>query len=64
MKRTELFTMKQKLPGSQKAQTTPIKLLIAYFELNWQAYAATTGASQPSAFNFLRYAFILCSLLN
>lgn len=60
-----LFTMKQKLPGSQKKRKLPlIKLLIVYFELNWQAYAATIGASQPSVFNFFRYAFILRSLLN
>ena len=60
-----LFTMKQKLPGSQKKRKLPlIKLLIVYFELNWQAYAATIGASQPSVFNFSRYAFILRSLLN
>ena len=59
------FTMKQKLPGSQKKRKLPlIKLLIVYFELNWQAYAATIGASQPSVFNFFRYAFILRSLLN
>ena len=61
----KLFTMKQKLPGSQKKRKLPlIKLLIVYFELNWQAYAATIGASQPSVFNFFRYAFILRSLLN
>ena len=60
-----VFTMKQKLPGSQKKRKLPlIKLLIVYFELNWQAYAATIGASQPSVFNFFRYAFILRSLLN
>lgn len=60
-----LLTMKQKLPGSQKKRKLPlIKLLIVYFELNWQAYAATIGASQPSVFNFFRYAFILRSLLN
>lgn len=59
------ITMKQKLPGSQKKRKLPlIKLLIVYFELNWQAYAATIGASQPSVFNFFRYAFILRSLLN
>lgn len=29
------FTMKQKLPGSQKSANYPLKLLIAYFELNW-----------------------------
>lgn len=59
------FTMKQKLPGSQKKRKLPlIKLLIVYFELNWQAYAATIGASQPSVFNFFRYVFILRSLLN
>lgn len=59
------LTMKQKLPGSQKKRKLPlIKLLIVYFELNWQAYAATIGASQPSVFNFFRYAFILRSLLN
>ena len=53
------------LPGSQKKRKLPlIKLLIVYFELNWQAYAATIGASQPSVFNFFRYAFILRSLLN
>lgn len=62
---TGIFTMKQKLPGSQKKRKLPlIKLLIVYFELNWQAYAATIGASQPSVFNFFRYAFILRSLLN
>lgn len=62
---SDFFTMKQKLPGSQKKCKLPlIKLLIVYFELNWQAYAATIGASQPSVFNFFRYAFILRSLLN
>ena len=61
----ERVTMKQKLPGSQKKRKLPlIKLLIVYFELNWQAYAATIGASQPSVFNFFRYVFILRSLLN
>ena len=30
-----VFTMKQKLPGSQKSANYPLKLLIAYFELNW-----------------------------
>lgn len=61
----QIITMKQKLPGSQKKRKLPlIKLLIVYFELNWQAYAATIGASQPSVFNFFRYAFILRSLLN
>lgn len=61
----DYITMKQKLPGSQKKRKLPlIKLLIVYFELNWQAYAATIGASQPSVFNFFRYAFILRSLLN
>ena len=49
---------------AQKAQTAPVKLKKADFKLNWQVYAATTGASQPSAFNFLRYALILRSLLN
>ena len=29
------ITMKQKLPGSQKSANYPLKLLIAYFELNW-----------------------------
>ena len=48
----------------KKAQTAPIKLKKADLKLNWQAYAATTGTSQPSAFNFLRYALILRSLLN
>ena len=49
---------------AKKVQTTPFKLKKADLKLNWQAYAATTGASQPSAFNFLRYALILRSLLN
>ena len=31
----DFFTMKQKLPGSQKSANYPLKLLIAYFELNW-----------------------------
>ena len=31
----ERFTMKHKLPGSQKSANYPLKLLIAYFELNW-----------------------------
>ncbi len=30
-----VVTMKQKLPGSQKSANYPLKLLIAYFELNW-----------------------------
>ena len=29
------LSMKQKLPGSQKSANYPLKLLIAYFELNW-----------------------------
>lgn len=29
-----------------------------------RCYAATTGASHPSAFNFFKYAFIFRSLLN
>ncbi len=34
------------------------------YELNGLTQAATTGASQPSALSFLRYALILRSLLN
>ena len=49
---------------AKKAQTAPVKFKKVGFELNWQTYAATTGASQPSAFNFLRYALIFRSLLN
>ena len=49
---------------AKKAQTAPIKFKKVDFELTWQTYAVTFGAFQPSAFNFLRYALILCSLLN
>ena len=59
-----LLTVKQNLQTAKKSQTTPIKICNAYFELNWQVYKATAGTSQPSAFNFFRYAFILRSLLN
>ena len=60
-----LFTLKQNLPGSQKSTDYPLtSFLSVRFELNWRTYAATTEPSQPSAFNFLRYAFILRSLLN
>ena len=56
--------MKHTFRVAEKAQTAPIKLKKVDFELNWQTYAATIGASQPSAFSFLRYALILRSLLN
>lgn len=59
------FTLKQNFPGSKKSADCPYQAFcIVNSELNRKAYATTTGASQPSAFNFLRYALILRSLLN
>ena len=55
-------------PTNRIAHFVEVSLYLFYLaqqvNLVRQVYAATTGASQPSAFNFLRYALILCSLLN
>ena len=60
-----IITLKQNFPGSKKSADCPYQAFcIVNSELNRKAYATTTGASQPSAFNFLRYALILRSLLN
>lgn len=58
------ITLKQYFPGSQKSADYPLIFFRRFIWLSRKAYAATTGTSQPSAFNFLRYALILRSLLN
>ena len=53
------------LSGQPKKRRLPPSYFFRRFIwLSRKAYAATTGTSQPSAFNFLRYALILRSLLN
>ena len=58
------FTLKQNLPGSQKSANYPYEGFETFYGLNRKAYMAATGASQPRAFNFFRYALILRSRLN
>lgn len=58
------ITLKQYFLGSQKSADYPLIFFRRFIWLSRKAYAATTGTSQPSAFNFLRYALILRSLLN
>ena len=53
------------LSGQPKKRRLPPSYFFRRFIwLSRKVYAATTGTSQPSAFNFLRYALILRSLLN
>ena len=63
-KNPESFTLKQNLPGSQKSANYPYEGFETFYGLNRKAYMAATGASQPRAFNFFRYALILRSRLN
>ena len=55
----------RRVEAKPKKRRLPLSSFVTYvLNFSFRAYAATTGASQPSAFNFLRYAFILRSLLN